>query len=57
MNEQMTVWDLYFAGIASIRFHPKNDCSDKSPEAEVALAAEVADMMMEAREARKCQHG
>ncbi len=49
--DEKTAWDVYFAGICSIRFHPKND--DNHPaESEVAYAATVADLMMRQRKKR-----
>lgn len=45
------VWDLYFASIASLRFHPRND-GNNTPSQDVAFAARVADMMLEERNNR-----
>ena len=44
------VWDMYFASICSLRFHPRNRVDD--PAAEVSKAADIADLMMKEREKR-----
>ena len=47
----MEVWDLYFASICSLRFHPRND-RYYAEEQEVTYAAKIADLMMIEREKR-----
>ncbi len=49
--DEKTAWDIYFAGIASIRFHPRNDNGHRAYE-EVEYAATVADLMMIERKKR-----
>lgn len=44
MDEE-NIWAIYFAGIASIRFHPRND-NNVNAKAIVTWAAEVADAML-----------
>lgn len=52
MDEE-TAWTIYFAGIASLRFHPSNHLV--KPEAAVEYAAKVADLMLsEHRERFPC---
>lgn len=52
----MTVWDLYFAAVCSIRFHPANanavSMRPEEVEVQIAFALMIVDQMMEAR---KCQ--
>ncbi len=50
-SPEISVWDVYFAGIASIRFHPKND-HHHPPESEIEFAATIADLMMIERRKR-----
>lgn len=45
MNEEH-VWMLYFATIAGMRFHPKNDETGASIDAKLYYAANIADEMM-----------
>ena len=45
-------WDLAFATVVSIRFHPKNDGAHH-PKSEVEFSADVADIMLEIRNARR----
>lgn len=47
--DDKTAWDVYFAGIASIRFHPANDANTKDNLAEVKKAAAIANMMINER--------
>lgn len=51
--ENVTLWQLYFVGIASIQYHPANP-----PEKRMSLeeAAKVADEMIKITEERLC-HG
>jgi hypothetical protein len=54
---KLCVWDVYFAGIVSIRFHPKNVESMHSLDAEfsqriISKCAEIADLMMVERSRR-----
>lgn len=51
MDEQQ-VWDLYFVGICSIRFHPRNEMDTDEMMEEVQLASEVADWMLHIRRKR-----
>ena len=46
-----TTWQIYFAGIASIQYHPANP-----PETRMSLeeCAKVADKMLKLTEERKC---
>ena len=46
----METWDLYFASIASLRFHPRNEVKDE--QTEIEYAAEIADLMMKERAKR-----
>ena len=48
----METWDLYFASICSLRFHPRNDENIESYVKEVEFAAAIADLMMKERECR-----
>ncbi len=50
-------WDIYFGGICSIRFHPRDDSPRSNDWAKVERAANIADLMIEARRARKCLDG
>lgn len=46
-------WDMYFAAIASIQFHPANHLLDKTEEQQFEMLAQcayLADMMIELRE-------
>lgn len=44
------VWDLFFAGVVSIRCHPRNLENDwTKANAEIEFAARIADRMMEFR--------
>lgn len=45
----MVAWDMYFAGICSFQFHPKNAPADRLS---VEQCAEIADMMMVERDKR-----
>ena len=47
----MDVWDMYFAAVCSIRFHPRND-DNCDVVNEVMFAKMVADKMMEVRDGR-----
>lgn len=47
-----SIWDIYFAGICSIRFHPRNDANVSSPAKEVEWAADIADLMVLERSKR-----
>lgn len=52
----MTVWDLYFCSIASLRFHPANKLRDEDVTQELLFAAKVADQMLSIRGMRdSCQ--
>lgn len=53
--DEKTAWDMYFAGIASIRFHPRNDKPDDTIAEKVENAAKIADHMVIQR--RKRWHG
>lgn len=46
MDNNELYWCMFFSGICSLRFHPKNYVKDV--EGEVVYAAEVADLMLEA---------
>ncbi len=54
--DEKTAWDIYFAGIASIRFHPKNvppgETLDEDELNELDLAANVANEMLSIRRKR-----
>lgn len=49
-------WAIYFAGIAAIRFHPKDDHPRLTDKERVSRAAEIADMMLDEQKRRfvKC---
>lgn len=49
--DDLTTWQLYFIGIASIQYHPANP-----PETRMSLedCAKVADDMLKITEVRKC---
>ncbi len=49
-------WIIYFAGIAAIRFHPRNDENGTTTE-QIKFAAHAADLMLEERRKRQCQDG
>jgi len=51
--EQQLVWDIFFAQICTIRFHPVEGRPLNVKE-EIHFAAEVADQMMVLREKRRC---
>ncbi len=44
-------WKIYFAGIAAIRMHPRNDENGTTIE-QVRFAANAADLMLEERRTR-----
>lgn len=50
MDDQ-NAWDIYFASICSLRFHPRND-EKGSTEMNIEFAAKVADKMLEERRKR-----
>jgi len=41
---RLSVWDVFFAGICSIHFHPKYAVDD--PAALIRMCASIADLMM-----------
>jgi hypothetical protein len=45
--QRRSAWVAFAAGIASIRFHPKNDEKPSEIDSRVNLAAVVADQMLE----------
>lgn len=48
--DELTAWDIYFAGIASIRFHPKNELPTEHDQLlELDFAARMADDMLTIR--------
>jgi len=49
-------WAIYFAGIAAIRFHPKDDTNNRDDAERVAHAAQIADLMLDEHKRRfpKC---
>ncbi len=51
MTEQ-DAWDIYFSGICSIRFHPRDDTARSNDWAKVERAANIADMMLQQRKIR-----
>lgn len=53
MDDQ-TAWDIYFAGIASIRFHPANDQNHSNENRTIEWAGNMADLMLTERRKRTC---
>lgn len=49
--DSQTFWDVAFLQVAAIQFHPANHALERIDEV-VAACAEVADRMLELREAR-----
>lgn len=39
-------WSLYFCGVASMRFHPRNDDTAETVAEKVMMSAAVADLML-----------
>ncbi len=56
MTEQ-EAWDIYFGGICSIRFHPRDDTAQSNDWAKINRAAKIADLMIEQRRKRQCRDG
>ncbi len=50
--DDKTAWDVYFAGVCSIRFHPKNDMEGNADADEIEYAAQIADTMLKERKKR-----
>lgn len=59
MDEEQKIWAIYFAGIASLRFHPRNimlPLGDfKAEESALVYSAFIADLMLALHKERfKC---
>ena len=55
--DEKTAWDMYFASICAIRFHPKNvppgETLDEDELHEIDFAAHVADEMLRIRRTKQ----
>lgn len=47
MNEDQKTWDIFFASVCSIQFHPRNEITNYV--ATIAKSALIADLMIEER--------
>lgn len=55
MDDQQ-FWDMAFAAVCSLRFHPRNDEFNEMADDEVSFAADIADLMIRERR-KRCQDG
>lgn len=46
MDDEQT-WSIYFAGICSMQFHPRNQTQGVTPDTLVTWAAKIADAMLQ----------
>lgn len=47
--DDKTAWDLYFANLTAMRFHPKNDAHTRDLVPVIAWCAHIASKMVEQR--------
>lgn len=50
-------WDIYYAGLVAIRFHPKNDQEREARANDLQQMADVADLMIDERRKRHGMDG
>ncbi len=55
MNAEQLAWDMYFANLVAMQFHPRNVIT--SVDETLKDCEHLANKMMEIRRKNTCQHG